>query len=466
MIRKPPKNPLLVVLGATGTGKSQLAIELAKRFDGEVINGDAMQMYQGLPIVTNKVTVEEMQGVKHHLLGEIGLDEEPWRVGLFRKNAERIIEEIRRRGKVPVLVGGTHYYTQSLLFDDGLVGTEKEDEQEELSIEEIKEKWPILEKETEVMLEKLKDVDPVMADRWHPKDRRKIRRSLEIFLMTGRKVSDIYAEQQTRKALKNGDTDNHVSSGATELPSTLLFWVYAESDVLKKRLDARVDKMLDNGLLDEVKLMEKYLHDQENAGHLIDRTRGIWVSIGWKEFERYLKALQSGTATEEELENGFDLSIEQTKAATRQYAKRQTRWIRLKLLPALAEENALKQLYLLDGTDVSQWELNVSNPAIDIATNFLAGRELVSPEEVCTAAKDILGPENEVPEVTYTWPRRECEMCHVTAVTDVQWQTHLKSRRHRGLLKKIQKRQNNEVRGRSHDVAAENKFQSDASDTP
>ncbi|CZR59074.1 related to tRNA isopentenyltransferase, mitochondrial precursor [Phialocephala subalpina] len=462
MDHKPPSNPLLVVLGATGTGKSQLAIELAKRFNGEVINGDAMQLYHGLPIVTNKVTTEEMQGIPHHLLSVIPLEEESWRVGIFRREASKVIQEIKSRGKVPVLVGGTHYYTQSLVFGDMFVGAEGDGEGEgarEWRVEEIKSKWPMLESETEVLLERLRKVDPVMADRWHPRDRRKIRRSLEIWLMTGRRASDVYKEQVERK--RNGV----LGEEGMDLNSTLLFWVHAESDVLKKRLDGRVDKMLDAGMLDEVKSMDKFLLDREMAGHVVDRTRGIWVSIGWKEFEPYLKALRPGTATEEELKSAFDLSVEQMQAATRQYAKRQTRWIRLKLLPALAEENALKQLYLLDGTDVSQWEDNVSNPAINITADFLVGKELQPPEEVCAAAKEILGLETEIPEVNHSWPRRECEMCHVTAVTEIQWQTHLKSRKHRGLTKKMQKRQRDGVRGRSTDAANEDKSTSNALDT-
>ncbi|KUJ20015.1 tRNA isopentenyltransferase [Mollisia scopiformis] len=432
-----PKPPLLIILGATGTGKSQLAINLALRFNGEIINGDAMQMYHGLPIVTNKVTPSEALGIPHHLLSEIPLDAEPWRVGRFRKEASKVIAEIRSRGKIPVVVGGTHYYTQSLLFSDGLVAGDEAGE-EEMGVEEIRERWPILEAETGEMLEWLREVDPGMAERWHPRDRRKIRRSLEIFLMTGRKASDIYAEQVARKT-------------ETDLSSTLLFWVHADSNVLKKRLDGRVDKMLENGMLDEVKSLDTFLHNQERP---IDRTRGIWVSIGWKEFEPYLTALKSGTATEEELRTAFDLSIEQTKAATRQYAKRQTRWIRLKLLPALTEEDALKQLYVLDGTDISQWDENVSEKAAEITEKWLKGEEMPAPEEVCAAAKEILG---EVGEVRSEWPRRECGMCGVTAVTEVQWVTHLKSRKHRGASKRVAKKE----RGSDFNIS-----KSEVEDTP
>ncbi|KAK0116244.1 hypothetical protein ONS95_013269 [Cadophora gregata] len=451
MMKKPPKDPLVVVLGATGTGKSQLAVDLAKRFDGEIINGDAMQMYDGLPIITNKMTLEEQQGIPHHLLGFVALDEEPWRVGLFKQKAGQIIREIRSRGRLPILVGGTHYYTQSLLFNETLVHTTPSEEDQSnygYTNQEMAEKYPILAASTEDMLTRLQEVDPVMADRWHPKDRRKIRRSLEIYLVTGKRASDIYAEQMEMKlAKKHSSLDTgSIAASLIDDRSVLLFWVFAESEILKKRLDARIDKMLDSGLLDEVKSMQSFLQKQTLSGVDVDCTRGIWVSIGYKEFEPYLKILASGTASASEVQNSYELSVEQTKAATRQYAKQQVRWIRLKLVPALTEVDALERLYIVDGSDVSQFSDTVSQPAIRIAESFLNGTERVAPREVCAAAAQILDPDESVEPRDLNF-REECEMCHTVVVTDAQWQIHLKSRRHRALLKRKQK---NERSGRFH----------------
>jgi tRNA dimethylallyltransferase len=293
-------------------------------------------------------------------------------------------------------------------------------------------------------------VDPVMADRWHPKDRRKIRRSLEIFLTTGMKASELYAEQKERKL--HGNVENGTSTSVVGDGSTLLFWVHAESEALKRRLDTRVDKMLDAGLLDEVKSMELYLSRESEAGVKVDRTRGIWVSIGWKEFEPYLKALETGTASRIDLKKLYELSIDQTKAATRQYAKRQVRWIRLTLIPALSDENVLDKLCLLDGTDISQWTEAVSEPAINVTARFLEGSELPPPQEMSEAAQQILAPTDGLDKKPDVWFRQECEVCHMVAVNDVQWQTHLKSRRHRALVKKKQK---NEASGRSSNLKDE-----------
>ncbi|KAK6611112.1 hypothetical protein H4I96_02710 [Botrytis cinerea] len=388
MARAVPKNPLIFVLGATGTGKSQLAIDLAKRFNGEIINGDAVQMYEGLPIITNKVTVEEQNGIPHHLLGFIPLDAETWTVGTFKDRASQIIQEIRSRGRIPIVVGGTHYYTQSLLFEHELVSSAsgkssgEGQDNEQLSIEEISKRFPILDAPTEQILDRLREVDPIMAAQWHPNDRRKIQTSLQIFLTSGKKASDIYKEQRETKAMAQATSDgNSDYPDAFNIGSPLLFWVHAKSDILKSRLDKRVDKMIDVGLLDEVKSMERTRQEYIRGGVDLDLSRGIWASIGWKEFELYLRALEQEDR-------------DPKKLATRQYAKRQIRWISLKLIPSLVQMNALDRLYLLDGTDVSSWLENVSEAAIGVTQEFLLGSKLPSPSEMSTLAGEFLNPEN------------------------------------------------------------------------
>lgn len=404
-------------------------------------------MYNGLPIITNKVTIDEQRGIPHHLLGFIALDEEPWRVGLFKRKANRIIEEIRSRGRIPILVGGTHYYTQTLLFEDTLV-TEEADgvnqNQIDLSNEEIAKKYPILDGPPEAVLQRLKEIDPVMAERWHPGDVRKIRRSLEIFLLTGRKASDIYEEQKRNKIPVTERSEDSPIRSENVAASTLLFWVHSDSEILRERLDRRIDTMMERGLLEEVKSMNEFIHTRETEGIAVDRTRGIWVSIGFKEFEPYLTALASGPSSQKDLDNLLAESIEKTKAATRQYAKRQTRWIRLKLLPALPEQNSVDNLFLLDGTDIIQWNAAVSEPAIKIAEAFLAGEQLPAPSSVCDAAKKHLALEKS--DESIGGVRHECDLCHTITVTEGQWEAHLKSRTHRRMIKKSLQAPN---RGRS-----------------
>ncbi|EME85794.1 uncharacterized protein MYCFIDRAFT_202265 [Pseudocercospora fijiensis CIRAD86] len=384
MTRIPPRNPLIAIIGATGTGKSQLAVEIAKRYNGEIINGDAMQLYEGLPIITNKITLQEQEGIPHHLLGCIGLQEQTWVVGTFVRKALEVIAEIRSRGRLPILVGGTHYYTQSLLFKDRLAESDKAQEEREF-VADTSDKWPMLKESTEVLLEKLKKIDPIMADRWHPNDRRKIQRSLEIYMQTGQRASDIYAEQRSEQAMERSEM---------RFP-TLLYWVHAEQQILRTRLDARVDKMLAQGLLDEVETLDTVAKGERVKGMSIDKTKGIWVSIGYKEFIDYVHARRNAEADAHDLLKLHAACLEQTKAATRQYSKRQVRWIRIKLVNALADVHAIENLYLLDGSDVSRFEDTVVQPALGLTGQFLRAEDMPAPALLSAVAAEQLQPKRD-----------------------------------------------------------------------
>ncbi|GAB1734764.1 hypothetical protein NU195Hw_g9363t1 [Hortaea werneckii] len=444
MARNPLHDPLIAVIGATGTGKSQLAVELARRYNGEIINGDAMQLYSGLPIITNKITPEEQRGIPHHLLGCIGLQEPTWVVGTFVKRAVKVIEEIRSRGKLPILVGGTHYYTQSLLFHDRLAETEGETEQAENATQDNVQQFPLLEEPTEALLEELKRVDPVMAERWHPKDRRKIQRSLEIYLKTGKKASDTYAEQRMRKGehLNEEHAAEGEPSNSTLRFSVLLFWVHAEPEPLRSRLDNRVDKMLDAGLLGEVHTLDAHAEAGAAAGRPVDETRGIWVSIGYKEFKPYTKALASDNTSEKELVRLKTEAIDRTKAATRQYAKRQIRWIRIKLVNALHEAKASDSLFVLDASDATQYDETVVKPALTITEQFLAGTPLPPPETVAPSTlTDLLTSRRDydISAKPESWTKQHCETCNVTCVVQDQWHQHVNSKAHKKLVSKRRK---------------------------
>lgn len=463
MTREPPKDPLIAIIGATGTGKSQvrtpcllshaiqtdhrsqLAVSLARRFNGEVINGDAMQLYAGLPVITNKITAEEQQGIPHHLLGCIGLREQTWVVGTFVKKALKIIEEIRARGKLPILVGGTHYYTQSLLFHDRLAESDGGDEDNGDLLDE-RTQWPSLEEPTEILLEELKRVDPLMAERWHPKDRRKIQRSLEIYLKTGKRASEVYAEQRLRKGAQtqaNREADDQVllDGPGLRLP-TLIFWVHAETDALRSRLDGRVDKMLKAGLLDEVRTLNTHAEAETAAGTPVDETRGIWVSIGYKEFKQYSRALEAGNVVEKDLAKLKAEALERTQIATRQYAKRQVRWIRIKLATALNEAGAKESLYLLDGSDVSNFDSSVIEPAAELTKGFLDASPMPTPDGMSPLAAEMLQAKSkyDVSAKPDKWTKQHCDVCNVTCVIEEQWQQHVKSKAHAKLVSKRKKR--------------------------
>ncbi|QIW94826.1 hypothetical protein AMS68_000344 [Peltaster fructicola] len=432
-----PSNPLITIVGATGTGKSQLAVELAKRFNGEVINGDAMQLYSGMPIITNKITSEQQYGIPHHLLGCIDLDEPTWVVSTFVKRALEVIQEIRARGKLPILVGGTHYYTQSLLFNEALA-TEDDENTFIVNTDTSPEKqFPILAEPTETLLAELKKVDPVSAGKWHPKDRRKIQRSLMIFLQTGTPASQIYAKQQlARDELQKGNEHDAERTGSLMRFPTLVFWVHTEAEALRFRLDGRVETMLDNGLLEEVDQLQQHGAKELAQGKTVDETRGIWVSIGYKEFKSYHEALK--TTTDEKALSAIKAeAIERTKVANRQYAKRQVRWIRIKLVNALAQAGSCEDFYLLDSSDASAFDEFVVQPAAKLTEQFLKGEQRPAPSTVCPAAAVHLSARDEYDHSkTVVRVVQHCELCDLTCATDQQWNDHVKSKKHRRLASK------------------------------
>lgn len=368
-------------------------------------------------------------------------------MGKFEAKAEELIQDIITRGKLPILVGGTHYYTQSLLFKDYMI----ERSERQASAQEVEKRWPILTATGEEMLGELRKLDPIMADRWHPRDLRKIRRSLLICLQSGRKASDIYSEKFSK--MSRISTDRFLDGGATEkgheLPdsknvhptlryNTLLFWVHTESDVLKIRLNDRVDRMIDKGLLTEVQSMRVVHEEQKASGRFIDITRGIWVAIGYKEFEGYLAAKEQDVA-DKELEKLKIDGIERTKAATRQYGKSQLRWIRLKLVPALRRAGVADNLFVLDTTDVSAWASQVEDLAFRLTDGFLTGRLLPSPASTSPAAGYLLN-EGELDEDIAGKPcARVCEICETTLMTQRNWEQHLNSRKHKSILKRVRK---------------------------
>ncbi|KAM5439671.1 tRNA dimethylallyltransferase, mitochondrial [Microsporum ferrugineum] len=454
----PPTKPLIAVVGATGTGKSKLAVDLAVRFNGEIINADAMQMYKGLPITTNQIPIEERHGIPHHLIGCVDLDQNPWRIGVFKRESLKIIDEIRSRGKVPILVGGTHYYTQSVLFhepllDEGVSGDETSKQSEQLQNNEILTTdsrnavdFSILDATPEEVYQKLKEVDPVMANRWHPKEKRKVRRSLEIYLQTGRPASEIY-EEQKRKIRQVGtqddgphgeeleDSDSQLGQARFPL---LVFWVYTEKEELRKRLDKRVHGMINQGLLQEAQKMFKYLQDKTSEGVEVDRTRGIWMSIGFKELEPYInELLLSKGEPSSELDKVKDECIESIQSATKVYAKHQTRWIKRKLWKALGTAGMTDRLYIVDSTNVDEWDTVVRQPAEDITSKFLSGNTPPHPKDTSEAANEFFASVD-VPapfEVDDIPQMRLCPVCNTTMTGTDTWSAHITGRRHKRAIK-------------------------------
>ncbi|KAG0300066.1 hypothetical protein BGZ97_003430 [Linnemannia gamsii] len=391
---------VIAVIGTTGVGKSNLSIQLSKELDGEVINGDALQVYKGLDIITNKMPMDEREGVVHHLMDFLPMDQE-YSVLDFKADALGLIEKIHERKRMPVVVGGTHYYIQSLLWRDTLldtkknVGTLSETQQQEES--DANETF-LRDSDTATLYRKLQEVDPIMANKWHENDRRKITRSLQVFFETGECQSDLIKKQ-------------HALSDSERLRMpTCIFWVYSAPDVLNARLDARVDAMVKGGLFEEIQGMRK------SVGPNTDYERGIWQAIGYKEFAPYFTAVEEAIKNDQptdtqELEKLKSECTETMKTRTRQYAKRQVLWIRNKLLPLCREKEV--KIYLLDATSLDTWKENVGNVAVKIAKGFFAGENLPDAEGLNQYAKEMLAAQRDLDAVSAleSWEKKECEIC-------------------------------------------------------
>ena len=279
------KHPVLAVVGPTATGKTALGVALAKRFGGEVISADSMQIYRGLDVGTAKVTAEETQGVPHHCVDFLP-PEEVFSVADFTALAARLEQEISARGALPILVGGTGLYIQSFL--EGIRFTEEKPSnglREQLAAE-MEARGP------EAMYAELLSVDPQAAATIHPNNRVRVLRALEHYRATGRRLSEQKAASRP---------------GQRPYRSLVLGLDFADRAQLYRRIDLRVDRMMEQGLLEEARLVYDHRDSYRTAAQ----------AIGYKEFFPYF-------AGEAELA----ACVEKLKQASRNYAKRQLTWFR------------------------------------------------------------------------------------------------------------------------------------------
>lgn len=356
----------------------------------------------------------------------------------------KAVKDIRSRGHLPILVGGTHYYTQALLFKDAILDDAGARHGKGASLEQ---KWPILGSSTENMLAELRRVDPAMAARWHPQDGRKIRRSLEIFLTTGTPASEMYEQQRARKAGVNICQDstklnnNHTTTDDTarlnpEIESApllfdpLILWIHADPDVLRTRLDKRVDEMVERGLLSETEFMHMHLQTLESEGTIIDQSCGIWTAIGYKEFKSYLEQYQSNPVNEKTLKDLEQEGIELTRIATRRYAKYQARWIRLHMQKAIIDNKLEDKFFLLDGTNLTRWSQEVEIPAARLAHIFLAGQRLPLPKSLSDVTEKLLVTSEKRDQLA-----KHCQLCDKTLMSDREWDLHVRGKKHTSALK-------------------------------
>lgn len=288
------KYDVVAIIGPTASGKTALSIRLAKYVDGEIINGDSMQVYKQLDIGTAKITPEEMEGIPHHLI-DIKEPTESFSVAEYQKVVRAKIEEIQSRGKMPIIVGGTGLYVQSVLYDFQFSEQEVDEQARNAYYEELEKVGP------EEMHRRLAAVDPKSAEAIHPNNTRRVIRALEM-----------------AELAKSNRSDEQHQRGEIPLYNHLIIGIDMDREKLYERINLRVDIMMEKGLETEARA----LYD---AG--IRDTQAV-KAIGYKELFAYF----DGLLTKEE-------AVEQIKQNSRRYAKRQLTYFRNKMDVAWIGQN-------------------------------------------------------------------------------------------------------------------------------
>ena len=298
------RQKVIVICGPTASGKTALSIELAKKINGEIVSADSMQIYKDMDIGTAKPTIEEMQGIKHYLIGYVS-PEQRYSVADYKKDAKKAIKEILEKGKIPIVVGGTGLYIDSLIYEIEYQDIKLDAQYRKQLEDEVKEKG------LEELYKKAKIIDEKAMEKISLTDKKRILRVLEIYHATGKTKT----EQEIESRKKEVEYDYKVYA---------LNW---DRQKLYDRINKRVDIMIEQGLIQEVKqILEKY-----------STFPTAMQGLGYKEVVDYL----NGIYTKEEM-------VEKIKMETRRYAKRQLTWFRKN-----------KQTIWLNAEDTTQKNINI-----------------------------------------------------------------------------------------------------------
>ncbi|GLJ53916.1 hypothetical protein SUGI_1151910 [Cryptomeria japonica] len=470
------KAKVVVILGATGAGKSRLAIDLAHHFPAEIVNADSMQVYQGLDVLTNKVPDHERKGVPHHLLGTVNPNEE-FTSKHFRDRAIQIIDSIISRKRLPIIVGGTNYYIQALvskyLVDDVIDAGD-----EDLKISEgpfdscgytgrgdnqNKGCSRVVCNESNPF-DRLKVIDPVAANRLHPNDIRKINRYLDIYEEKGTPPSKIF----------QGEKSENWGREASFRYDCCFLWVDASLPVLDKYVEQRVDAMVEDGLLKEV----SGFYDPK-----ADYTRGLRQAIGVREFESFFtvsppdsKLVVLGSeeptncrpnadsvnvnvetktvATTEKTGDCheiaevnknrhkilLDVAIKRMKANTCRLVRQQKRRLnRLRTFYGwkLHQLDVTKVLETTGSESLEFWKTMVVDTSINLVKTFLFENANASKEK----EKDAVRVDSTyTDEVRDLWTQYVCEYCDRVLRGAHEWKQHNLGRAHRRQVLRLKKK--------------------------
>ena len=299
------KPKVIVIVGPTASGKTALSIELAKKIDGEIVSCDSMQIYKYMNIGSAKPTVQEMQGIKHYMLDFLEPNER-FSVADYKRNAEKSIDEILNKGKIPIVVGGTGLYADSLIYNIEYNEIEYDEE-----FRKEQEKIAMTETGLKMLYEKAMKIDKEACEKISPNDKKRIIRILEIYNSTGKTKTEQEAESR-----KNEPKYDYK-----------VFAIDIKREILYDRINRRVDIMLEQGLIEEVESILKKC----------DKFPTAMQAIGYKEVVEYLRKIEVYRQNEENRADSYIKENEKIcykemkekiKQETRRYAKRQLTWFR------------------------------------------------------------------------------------------------------------------------------------------
>ncbi|MCI9016289.1 MAG: tRNA (adenosine(37)-N6)-dimethylallyltransferase MiaA [Clostridia bacterium] len=297
------KKKVIIICGPTASGKTNLSIELAKQIDGEIVSADSMQIYKDMDIGSAKPTKEEMQGIKHYMIDIVSPDQR-YSVAQYKKQAKQAIKEIIEKGKIPIIVGGTGLYIDSLIY---------EIEYPEIEFDENyrKELEEIAKVNLESLYKKAKEIDPIGIKKISQNDRKRIIRIIEIYKQTGKTKTQQEIESRKKEVEYN----------------YIMYGINLEREILYQKINNRVDNMIEHGLIQEVKKVKQKYKEHPTS----------MQALGYKEIKDYLdkKILK-------------EEAIEKIKQESRRYAKRQLTWFKRN-----------EQIIWLDGEKSIQNNINI-----------------------------------------------------------------------------------------------------------
>eukprot|EP00834_Sanchytrium_tribonematis_P001542 NODE_39_length_35218_cov_0.479655.p5 type:complete len:413 gc:universal NODE_39_length_35218_cov_0.479655:28629-27391(-) len=405
------KQKIVTIVGTTAVGKSDLAIAIAKKINGEIINADSLQVYKGVPILTNKVVVDEP---KHHLMNMLDWDK-TYSVRKFVDDADKIIQDIHNRGKVPIVVGGTNYYIQMLLFGNDFHDLDYIDNSKDYN-----------DLETSVLIERVRKYDDSYATK-NTNNRRKLVYALNIY-EAGHTLNNDFSLKWKRPSRYN----------------SIIVWCSSDLQTVDARINKRVDQMIENGLLQELKDLETYWKSRAPVFYNDikgNEVEGVFQSIGFKEFLPYIVTKKEESLTE---------CLELMKCRTRQYSRGQIKWIRARIVPRVFNPYKESECHLciVDSTFADLWDSSVIPMALKCINSYFEGFK-IDPMEVlqyqmdlihtkfpkfCTKSLFNMHSSNISPnKYVFSDPneRFECVNCNQVIFGLREWDLHISSKKHR-----------------------------------